>query len=531
MTTKLAKAVESLETALELSRKYLDGPDPKGRELLERSRARLEGDAETTVAVFAGATGSGKSSLLNALVGENVARVAATRPTTSDPFAVSSRDSGALLDWLGVKHRHVSTAMPANLIAVDLPDIDSTEAANRAKAARMISKADALVWVLDPQKYADAVVHEDYLQRLTEHGSVMIVVLNQIDRVDRADLASMVDDVTALVAADGIRTEVYPVSAATGEGIEELRGRLDELASKKKAAAQRLAADIRTQGQAFEQVVVSAGGRRPTDAKLPGFAPVARHVAKAAGGDIVVDAAEASYVRRGRRATGVPLLRWFARMPDPLERLHLGVPKAKAGKDGSTKAIGASSLAASKTVRTAAVGEVRRYVQDASDSLPLRWRRTVLDDANANAQTLLDECDAMIATADLGQTSKPAWWIVVNLLQWLGTLATIVGLVWLVLLHAVDWLKIRLSEPFMVGAFPLPSLLLVCGIVLCLVLWAVSALLVNRGGARLRGRLSEDLSKRIASRAEEGLLVPIQDALKDYARFWEAIEVMENTRV
>ena len=44
-----------------------------------------------------------------------------------------------------------------------------------------------LVWVLDPQKYADAAVHDRYLRPLAGHGEVMLVVLNQVDRLAPAD--------------------------------------------------------------------------------------------------------------------------------------------------------------------------------------------------------------------------------------------------------------------------------------------------------------------------------------------------------
>ena len=43
--------------------------------------------------------------------------------------------------------------------------------------------ADLLIWVLDPQKYADAAVHDRYLAPFATHAGVMVVVLNHIDTV------------------------------------------------------------------------------------------------------------------------------------------------------------------------------------------------------------------------------------------------------------------------------------------------------------------------------------------------------------
>ena len=66
-----------------------------------------------TVVALAGATGSGKSSLFNALVGADVATIGARRPTTSLPTAAiwGDADASELLDWLAVDTRHVVEAL------------------------------------------------------------------------------------------------------------------------------------------------------------------------------------------------------------------------------------------------------------------------------------------------------------------------------------------------------------------------------------------------------------------------------------
>ena len=50
----------------------------------------------------------------------------------------------------------------------------------------MVELVDLLVWVADPQKYADAALHDGYLRPLAGHGDAMVVVLNQADRLDDA---------------------------------------------------------------------------------------------------------------------------------------------------------------------------------------------------------------------------------------------------------------------------------------------------------------------------------------------------------
>ena len=72
------------------------------------------------------------------------------------------------------------------LILLDLPDHDSVVTASMAAVDRLSKLADMVIWVLDPQKYADAAVHNRYLIPLAGHAAVFTVVLNQIDMLSPA---------------------------------------------------------------------------------------------------------------------------------------------------------------------------------------------------------------------------------------------------------------------------------------------------------------------------------------------------------
>src|SRR5690606_39507694 len=149
------------------------------REVTGRAGVRRGLSVAHTVVALAGATGSGKSSLFNALAGAPVAKVGVMRPTTAAAQAAvwDPEGAGPLLDWLGVRRRHVvdpsadpAEREPGGLILLDLPDHDSIEASHRLEVNRLVGLVDLLVWVLDPQKYADAAVHERYLRPLARHG-------------------------------------------------------------------------------------------------------------------------------------------------------------------------------------------------------------------------------------------------------------------------------------------------------------------------------------------------------------------------
>ena len=156
--------------------------------------------ASHTVVALAGGTGSGKSSLFNALAGANFSPAGVTRPTTKHSHACVWGMEGAapLLDWLGVQRRHryarasaldEGEASLTGMLLLDLPDHDSVVTGSAALVDRLVKMADMLVWVLDPLKYADASVHRRYLVPLAGHAAVTTVVLNQVDTLspDQAD--------------------------------------------------------------------------------------------------------------------------------------------------------------------------------------------------------------------------------------------------------------------------------------------------------------------------------------------------------
>ncbi|MBU4335804.1 MAG: 50S ribosome-binding GTPase, partial [Actinobacteria bacterium] len=249
----LTERLDLLVDALEAGREALPAQVvAEGDDLVVRARERLGLAGEATVVALAGATGSGKSSLFNALCGQQLAATGATRPTTGEAaaalWAAEPAAVHGLLDWLEVGVRHalpVRESDPTDLVLLDLPDHDSVTLAHRAVAERLYQRVDQLVWVVDPQKYADGVLHERYLRPLAALAPVMVLVLNQADRLAAADRAACVADLARLAAADGLGdVPVLAVSAQTGDGVDALRELLRLAASRRRAATDRLTAEV-----------------------------------------------------------------------------------------------------------------------------------------------------------------------------------------------------------------------------------------------------------------------------------------------
>ncbi|HEV2894156.1 MAG TPA: ABC transporter, partial [Actinomycetota bacterium] len=85
-TRALGGCLEALERVAEAAERLgLDAQ--QARETLADARTRLGFPGTAFVCALSGGTGAGKSSLLNALAGQEVSRPGATRPVTAEPVA------------------------------------------------------------------------------------------------------------------------------------------------------------------------------------------------------------------------------------------------------------------------------------------------------------------------------------------------------------------------------------------------------------------------------------------------------------
>lgn len=134
------------------------------------------------------------------------------------------REPQELLGWLGIGRRvEAPQALPGDTVVVDLPDIDSVEASHAEIADRLASRVDALVVVVNPQKYADARLHDEWLVRLRSSHASVTVVLTHVDTISMPERDAIEQDLRRLLSERGMAdAEVFAVSATTGEGMRTL---------------------------------------------------------------------------------------------------------------------------------------------------------------------------------------------------------------------------------------------------------------------------------------------------------------------
>jgi GTP-binding protein EngB required for normal cell division len=540
----LDRKLDALGTATELGEDRVpEEALAAARQVVDHAAQRRRLSADHTVVGFLGATGSGKSSLFNAVTGRPLARAAATRPTTSEPLAAvwGAEGSGPLLDWLEVNQRHVLDGPAAGteittwwgrrresggLILLDLPDFDSIAADHRRTVQRLVGQVDVLVWVVDPQKYADAALHREFLEPLAAHRAVTLVVLNQVDRLAGPDVARVLTSLKDLLARDGLaRVPVHPASATTGAGVDAVRAAIAEVAARRSAATERLLSDVRTAARALgaeDAGGVPAGVGKDAESRLVDA------LAEASGASTVVRAVAQSYRLEGGRRTGWPVVRWMARVrQDPLRRLGLrrgGASPSRTGPGPDDPRLHRTSLPErSPAQRAQADGAIRAFADTASQGAPDSWRSSIRRAARSHAERLPDELDQAISSTDLRAGATSWWWHLVNVLQWIALLAAVAGLAWLGVLALAAYFQFDLPPAPDVEGFPIPTLLVAGGLAFGILLALLAAPLVRLGARSRAHGARRRLRAAIAEVATQRIGDPVRAEISRYGRFREAL--------
>ncbi|MEW5354479.1 ATP-binding protein [Streptomyces sp. 16-176A] len=432
----LRSRLDALRELVGLSRTRLDNRTlAEAGRVLDEAAARRRLSGQHTVIAIAGATGSGKSQLFNALAGVAISETGVRRPTTAAPIACSWSDGAAsLIDRLGIPGRLRRRPLQGpdadpqlrGLVLVDLPDHDSAAVQHREHVDRILGLVDAVIWVVDPEKYADAVLHERYLRPLSGHAEVMFVVLNQVDRLPGEAADQVLDDLRRLLDEDGIAlgehgepgATVLALSALTGDGVPELREALGQFVSERGAAGRRISADVDAAADRLRPVYAT---RRRVGLSEEAREEFAARLADAVGAIAAGEAAERAWLRNAGRACGTPWLRLWRWYQDRREPPTGRIPVRTQPDEEAT---------ARQRVEQA----VRTVAERASAGLPAPWAQAIREAAVRGAQGLPEALDELAARAGLppGRPPRPGWWPAAVLAQASMTILQVVGGLWLV---------------------------------------------------------------------------------------------------
>ncbi len=531
MNTLAARAQE-FSRALELSAGVIDPAElPSLRAVAARAQERSRLSAEHTVVALAGATGTGKSSLFNRIVGVDAARTSAQRPTTERPLAAVAETaqladgSRELLNWLGVQERHeleVGRRRPDGLVLLDLPDHDSVVVDHRARADHVTERADVLVWVTNPQKYADGLLHTHYLSESLHPEGTVIVALNQIDRLTAQERTAVTDDLSRLLEQEGVTAQVLAISALTGEGVPELERQITRAVLHRETATAAIVNQVRASAHHLLELLPPAGETRRSLGGAREELTTALSVA--AGVPLVVSAVRDATRRDAALKTGWPALRWVSRLrADPLRTLGLRAPTHRAS-EVEHELQRSSVPSASPSSRAAVQSATREYIGRASTALGERGSERLSETVVTDSGALIEAVDAHIVRSVPRRSAR--WWTVVSVLQWLLFAGAVTGGLWLLGLFVLDLLRIpsdTFTVPIDLGVpVPLPTLLLIGGVGAGLLVAGVARLAARATAARFARRTERELRRGIEQVAAAAVFAPVDHELATIAAAREA---------
>ena len=223
----------------------------------------------------------------------------------------------------------------------------------------------------------------------------------------------------------------------------------------------------------------------------------------------------AARLRGARQATGWPPTRWLSRFrPDPIRRLHLGQPDART----SLPRPGPAQLARAR-------GAVRQYVDRAASGAPEAWVLAARRRTDVPEDRMADALDSAVARTAVLPSRPPVWWRVTGVVQWALLAAAGIGGLWLAVLAGAGYLLVPAPEPPSWGDVPIPTVALVAGVLLGLLLAGVARLLASVGARRQARAATARMRAAVAEVADRLVVEPVEQVLDELVRTREAAQL------
>jgi hypothetical protein len=197
--------------------------DGAPQQAIERFRADVEAtrfhlnrreDGPAIVALLGG-TGTGKSTLFNRIFGSELTATSFRRTFTAGPVAAAQDVKSLPPGWLGVEtvlvdpsqlpargQAEVLMIVPASneitrrIVLVDTPDLDGDQPSHHAQADRVFRWADALLFLVTPEKYQMTELLP-YYRLATRYGVPTLFAMN------KAESPAVVDDYAQQLVSRG----------------------------------------------------------------------------------------------------------------------------------------------------------------------------------------------------------------------------------------------------------------------------------------------------------------------------------------
>ncbi len=230
MRSELVELVSLLELELDFSEEDVEFAD-RGRlnALLDSLRAHVAGLTDSfrlgnairngVPAAIVGAANTGKSTLLNALIGEDRAIVSDIAGTTRDTVEDTVNIGGILfrfIDTAGIR---------------DTSDV--IEKLGIERTFKRISEAEIILAVLDADSDEHKISEEcrEVLRHISIPSQKLVFLLNKADIADKNRYNKNVIAINKIVLSIENQIKVFTISAKTGQGLPELKKHLSDMES------------------------------------------------------------------------------------------------------------------------------------------------------------------------------------------------------------------------------------------------------------------------------------------------------------
>jgi GTP-binding protein EngB required for normal cell division len=479
----------------------------------ETARTRLGFPSNAYVLAIAGGTGVGKSTLLNALAGQQVSPASSRRPTTAEPVAwvPAERRSelGGLLSWLGVTQvrEHPAEGL-GELAVIDLPDFDSIAPEHRRRVDELLPRVDAVAWVVDPEKYKDEIMHGGYLRTFGPRLRQQLVVLNRSDLLTPEDAARVSDDMRAQLAREGLADVGIAITRARegAAGITELRRWLDSGVEAKRVIASRVAAEGRA---AVRELAARAGVTEGV--MTPLIDPSRREraldsVARGVLALIDIPGLERQAIAATRLAARPRGAGPFGHVTSAIYRLS-GRARASADPAGYLRRWQLrGSLAPS-------VEPLRELIATALPTVPgsVRGPLAALSTPAVFESRIAETVDHTLVTeASDFRVPTSAFWSLIGVAQYAVTAVLIFCAIWFAALFLIHDAPVGSIDVPYLGAMPTPVVLLVSTLVVGFLLAQMLRLHAGWLGRRWARRIGKRITREVRERVTDSLLLPIE---------------------
>jgi hypothetical protein len=167
---------------------------------------------------------------------------------------------------------------------------------------------------------------------------------------------------------------------------------------------------------------------------------------------------------------------------------------------------------------------VRALADEMSSGLARPWADSIRRASVSRLDDLGDRLDAGIGGTDLGVARLPLWTGAVRLLQWILILAALGGGLWLGLLAVLGYLRVGEPTTPNLGGLPLPTVLLLGGVALGVLLALVCRFLVAATARRRAASADRRLREAIHEVSADLVVSPIEAELAAYERVRDGVK-------